>query len=68
MPGPDEVLTGGHAVKAVGYEIIDGFLWVWVKNSWGTDWGQKGYFRMRMHYLLDPDLSSDLWAIQLIEA
>ena len=31
-----------HAVLVVGY---DDQSWI-VKNSWGTDWGESGYFRL----------------------
>ena len=32
-----------HAVLAVGYTTIDGEEAFIVKNSWGTEWGAKGY-------------------------
>ncbi len=35
---------GGHAVTIVGYDDIVQ-AWI-VKNSWGTDWGEQGYFRI----------------------
>jgi C1A family cysteine protease len=37
-------LAGGHAVLIVGWNDLDNaFI---VKNSWGTGWGESGYFRI----------------------
>jgi len=42
---------GGHAVKLVGWgeETVNGQLikYWWIANSWGTDWGINGYFKMK---------------------
>ncbi|NPV05479.1 MAG: hypothetical protein HPY67_12190 [Syntrophaceae bacterium] len=37
-------LEGGHAVLIVGYS--DAGQYFIVKNSWGTGWGESGYFRI----------------------
>ncbi len=38
-------LRGYHAVAIVGYDD-DGQYWI-VRNSWSSDWGEQGYFRVR---------------------
>jgi C1A family cysteine protease len=66
LPGPKEKLLGGHAVLAVGYDNAKQVFIV--RNSWGTSWGQKGYFTMPYAYLTDSSLADDIWTIRLIEA
>jgi C1A family cysteine protease len=57
----DEHVLGGHAVLAVGYdEPRQCFI---MRNSWGTAWGQAGYFTMPYAYLTDRQLASDFWQI-----
>lgn len=36
---------GGHAVVITGWDDTES-CWI-CKNSWGTDWGEDGYFRIR---------------------
>jgi C1A family cysteine protease len=64
MPAPGEGVQGGHCVVAVGYD--DDSRTFIVRNSWGVDWGQKGYCRMPYEYLLTPQLASDFWTIRTV--
>ena len=65
LPQPGEKLLGGHAILAVGYD--DTTEMIKIRNSWGADWGQQGYFDMPYKYIQDPDLASDFWAINKME-
>lgn len=57
-PNPKEESQGGHAVVAVGYD--DAMQALIVKNSWGTDWGDKGYFYLPYDYV-KLGLASEAW-------
>merc|ERR1712110_152944 len=43
-------MEGGHAVKVMGWGFDEeaGMDYWLVANSWNTDWGEKGFFRIRM--------------------
>jgi C1A family cysteine protease len=64
MPAPSESVVGGHAVMAVGYDDKQNRFRV--RNSWGMEWGSKGYFTMPYVYLLDQNLSDDFWKVTLV--
>lgn len=49
MPKPNEQVLGGHAVMIVGYDDAQKVLII--KNSWGSKWGDKGYFYMPYDYV-----------------
>ena len=61
MPSIDESQLGGHAVTAIGYD--DNTKRFTVRNSWGTKWGQNGYFTIPYAYLTNRNLASDFWTI-----
>jgi C1A family cysteine protease len=65
MPSVDEDVLGGHAILIVGYDdVARHFI---VRNSWGSGWGDKGYFYMPYDYLLSSDLADDFWTASKID-
>ena len=64
MPASGEASIGGHCVVAVGYDSVKRLFIV--RNSWGTDWGLKGYCMMPFEYLMTPQLASDFWTIRSV--
>ena len=66
MPYPNtkrEKLLGGHAVLLVGYNKSKKVFIA--RNSWGTNWGDKGYFYMPFN-VINPNMSSDYWIIKSV--
>lgn len=71
VPRVWEKCLGGHAVQAVGYDDNMSYLSVKgviiVKNSWGTSWGDRGYFYMPYSFITEPGMASDFWTIRTVE-
>ena len=65
LPKSGESVVGGHAVAAVGYD--DAKQWLVVRNSWGAQWGLKGYFTLPYAYVTDASLASDFWTIRVVQ-
>jgi C1A family cysteine protease len=65
MPYPNirrERLLGGHAVLLVGYDnATERFI---VRNSWGSGWGDRGYFYMPYAVIKNRAMSDDFWVIK----
>lgn len=64
MPKPNEQTIGGHAVVACGYDSDKQYMLI--RNSWGSDWGQGGYFWMPFKFIT-PRNCSDVWIIERIK-
>jgi C1A family cysteine protease len=65
MPGIKDIYKGRHAVVLVGYDLEKKIFIV--RNSWGSNWGQKGYFTMPFDYVLSNSLSFDFWLMRKVE-
>jgi len=60
-----EQLLGGHAVTCIGYnDAKQVFI---MQNSWGTRWGDKGYFYLPYAFLTSTTLAGDIWKITQVE-
>lgn len=59
LPKRGEKVLGGHAVLVVGYKKIGRTLYAIVRNSWGTSWGDQGYFYLPQTFF--KKYVSDIW-------
>ncbi|HHW4678281.1 MAG TPA: C1 family peptidase [Xylella sp.] len=66
LPTNDDELEGGHAVMCVGYD--DQIEHVRIRNSWGSEVGEQGYFWMPYEYISNKKLASDFWVIQTVKS
>jgi len=68
FPRANDVLRGGHAVLAVGYDnahtLPDGTACpsLVIRNSWGTGWGVGGYGFLPYDYVTQR-MARDFWTI-----
>lgn len=65
FPGHNDQFVGGHAVVAVGYDFTCQRFPVpvfEVRNSWGADWGDGGYYFCDSRFF--NRLATDLWTIR----
>lgn len=69
MPYPNtsaEDYLGGHAVCIVGYnDNLAGGRFI-CRNSWGTSWGDHGYFYMPYQVIQNTNMSDDFWLISTV--
>jgi C1A family cysteine protease len=59
-PAPTHL--GGHAVCAVGYD--DARRLFIIRNSWGPQYGDQGYYYMSYDYVCGP-WAKDFWTIRV---
>lgn len=64
IPMPNGKEVGGHAMCCVGYNDETGYFLI--RNSWGENLGENGYYRMPYSYMTNLDLTDDLWTIRRV--
>jgi C1A family cysteine protease len=64
VPGINERCYGGHAAVLVGYDDDDRYFTF--RNSWGEEWGDKGYGYLPYEFVTDPDCCGDYWMIKSV--
>ena len=61
LPKLEDDVLGGHAFLCVGYsDRRRSFL---IRNSWGEEWGEGGYFWMPYRLMRNQKRCSDFWTV-----
>ena len=64
MPSGKEL--GAHAVVGCGYNKT--YKYIIGRNSWGTRWGDGGYFYIPFDYMISDSYLGDCWAVRDIKS
>jgi hypothetical protein len=64
LPSANDRFIGGHAIVLCGYD--DDTQKFILRNSWGSYWGNNGYFYLPYNYITNDYLCGDLWVITKI--
>lgn len=72
LPKAGERLLGGHAMHILDFDddmTYDGLKGFYkCPNSWGTNYGDKGFMWMPYDYLHSTSLAADFWTIKQVTA
>lgn len=52
-------MAGGHAIKVLGYGSENGVDYWLCANSWGSSWGENGFFKIKQG---DSGINDSMWA------
>jgi len=61
---PEGKHRGGHCALIVGMSHTSSY--VIIRNSWGEEWGDKGYAYMPKDYIENDNLTGDFWTIDVV--
>ena len=62
LPNSENKEIGGHAIICVGWDDVRRLFII--QNSWGIEWGDKGFGYISYDYLSNTNLASDFWVLE----